>query len=201
MFEMAGNLATDVPDPERRPEDDSDEELGDEPAEHGIQPRGARRERINLGRERAHRREATAVAVREALQDVARVHAEWARVLDAAEDLEGGEEGGADHVRGEGAEREEAEARVEEDGEEVARERAREGEEERGGGLVPEARGEAEVHGVRGGIDEHRDSGDGVADRAGGWREGGDVREEELGQVCAESDRGERDGEGENGLP
>ncbi len=103
MFELARNLSTDMPDAERRPEDDGDEELGDEPAQDGVQPRRARGQRVDLGRERAHGRQAAAVAVREALQDVARVHGERAGVLDAAEDLERREERGADHVRGEGA--------------------------------------------------------------------------------------------------
>ncbi len=66
---------------------------------------------------------------------------------------------------------------------------------------MPEARREAEVRGVGGGVDEDGDGGDGVADGAGGRREGGDVGQEELGEVCAEGDGGEGDSEGEDGLP
>ena len=75
------------------------------------------------------------------------------------QDLERAEERSAQGVRGEGAEREELQARVEEDGEEVARERAREGEEQRRGHFVPVARGELEVGRVGGGVDEDAEGG------------------------------------------
>lgn len=61
--------------------------------------------------------------------------------------------------------------------------------------------GEAEVCWVGGGINEHGERGERVADTSGGRGEGGDARDNERGEVCAEGDGGERDGEREDGLP
>ena len=188
-FVSARNLSTDMSCADRRPENHGEQHLADEPAEGDVYPRAPAVERIDLGGERAHRRQTPTVAVREAAQDGTRARAERRGVLDRLQDLERPEERGPERVGGEGAEREELEARVEEEGEEVARERAGEGEEERGGYFVSVLRWEAEVGGVGGGVCEDAERGEGVADWLGWWRKSGDARDDQGREVGAEGYR------------
>lgn len=106
------------------------------------------------------------------------------------DDLERAEQRRPEHVRGERPEREEAHARVQLEREEVARERPGVREEQRRGRLVPEARGHAEVGGVRGEVDEDGEDGERVARGARGRGRGGEgeARFEERGEVVPEGD-------------
>lgn len=144
----AALLRTHLANPHPRSNHDKQQQLSHTPAQQRVHRAPAPLERLYLKHKRADCRQAPAIAVRQALQYAARRGRDrttTARVVEIAEDEEDAGEERGEGVGGECAEGHTTRERVQADGEEVAREGAREGEEQGSRGLCTVCFGQEEV--------------------------------------------------------